>query len=70
MGTQITGRAKPGARTPQQCNGTRLADRAFEKAVAMHRAGRLATADRIAFAWGWAEGYRAAQRQLAAERDR
>ena len=64
MGTQSTRRStrRTAATRPAAREG--LADRAFERATAMHRAGRLAPADRIAFAWGWAEGYRAARREL------
>jgi hypothetical protein len=43
-----------------------LADAALRSAAAMEQAGRLSRHDRLAYAWGWAEGFRAARRALRA----
>ena len=42
-----------------------LSGRALAHADAMQASGRIARADRITFAWGWAEGFRAALRSVA-----
>lgn len=41
-----------------------LTERALSSADEMQAAGRIARVDRLAFAWGWAEGFRAARREL------
>jgi hypothetical protein len=48
----------------------RLTDQALNRADKLKDAGRLTTGDRMTFAWGWAEGYRAARRAAEALRNR
>jgi len=49
------------ANAPRRPNTEGLTGRALARAYAIQASGRLSRADRMAFAWGWAEGFRAAR---------
>jgi hypothetical protein len=51
-------------RTRRNPSCAQITERALSSAEAMQAAGRLARIDRMSFAWGWAEGFRAARREL------